>query len=49
MHSPLLRRRAVLAALALARMAALAGAVQALLARRRLVLRSGWVMKADDR
>ena len=49
MHSPFLRRRAVLLAFALARVAALAGLAQALLSRQRLALRSGWVMKADDR
>ena len=49
MRSPFLRRRAVLAVLALAHAAAFLGVAQSLLSRRRLALRSGWVMKADDR
>ena len=43
------RRRAVIVAFAAARLAAFLGLAQALLSRRRLALRSGWVMKADDR
>lgn len=49
MHSPFPRRRAVLVVLALAHAAAFLGLAQSLLSRRRLALRSGWVLKADDR